>query len=78
MKDGCSCLKKRTEKLLCPGRAPGGESATARQKFFASFFQKSSFFLLLVLALSACGKVGAPSPPGPADQITYPKSYPNH
>ena len=34
--------------------------------------------LLLVLALSACGKVGAPSQPGPADQITYPKIYPTH
>ncbi len=34
--------------------------------------------VLLVLALSACGKVGAPSQPGPADQITYPKLYPTH
>jgi hypothetical protein len=33
---------------------------------------------VLLLALSACGKVGAPSQPGPADQITFPKSYPTH
>ena len=34
--------------------------------------------VLLALALAACGKVGAPSQPGPADQITYPKIYPTH
>ena len=35
--------------------------------------------LLLVaalLALAACGKKAAPSPPGPADQVTYPRTYP--
>jgi len=36
--------------------------------------------ILIVLALaagvSACGKKGDPSPPGPADQVTYPKIYP--
>ena len=30
----------------------------------------------LMLALSACGKKGAPQPPGPADRISYPKAYP--
>jgi len=29
-----------------------------------------------VLGLTACGKKGPPSPPGPPDQIIYPKSYP--
>jgi len=29
-----------------------------------------------LLTLAACGKKGAPLPPGPADQITYPKAYP--
>ncbi|HQT60546.1 MAG TPA: hypothetical protein PLV07_07630 [Acidiphilium sp.] len=37
--------------------------------------------LLLVLfacaALAACGRAGAPSPPGPAGQITYPHQYPS-
>lgn len=28
------------------------------------------------LALAACGRVGPPRPPGPADQITFPRSYP--
>jgi predicted small lipoprotein YifL len=36
---------------------------------------------LLVLAvaapvLAACGRSGPPRPPGPADQITYPRTYP--
>ena len=30
-----------------------------------------------VLALAACGKIGSPQPPGPADKITYPKAYPS-
>jgi predicted small lipoprotein YifL len=37
--------------------------------------------LLLLLAMSvltACGKKGPPDPPGPADKITYPKTYPTH
>lgn len=29
-----------------------------------------------LLALAACGKYGPNDPPGPADQITYPKIYP--
>ena len=33
--------------------------------------------LAVALALLAgCGKKGPPSPPGPPDQIIYPKSYP--
>lgn len=32
--------------------------------------------LLAALALAGCGRAGAPSPPGPASQITYPHSYP--
>jgi predicted small lipoprotein YifL len=31
----------------------------------------------LTLALAGCGKKGAPSPPGPPDQIIYPRSYPS-
>lgn len=34
--------------------------------------------LLLALALlAACGKKGAPSQPGPANEIIYPRSYPS-
>ncbi len=32
--------------------------------------------LLAVLALAGCGKKGPPSQPGPASQITWPRSYP--
>jgi hypothetical protein len=34
--------------------------------------------LALVLALAACGKKGAPTPPGPPDEITWPRTYPTH
>jgi predicted small lipoprotein YifL len=32
--------------------------------------------VLLLVGLAACGKKGPPEPPGPADQITYPRIYP--
>jgi predicted small lipoprotein YifL len=40
---------------------------------------KPLFLALAVAAtLAACGKLGSPTAPGPADQITYPKVYPTH
>ena len=33
--------------------------------------------LIVLVLLAACGKKGAPSPPGPAAEITYPRSYPS-
>jgi predicted small lipoprotein YifL len=30
------------------------------------------------LMLAGCGKKGPPSPPGPPDQITWPRVYPTH
>jgi predicted small lipoprotein YifL len=33
--------------------------------------------LLLAAALAGCGKKGAPVPPGPPQDIIYPKAYPN-
>jgi predicted small lipoprotein YifL len=32
--------------------------------------------LVGVCLLAACGKKGAPNPPGPPDRIIYPKIYP--
>jgi predicted small lipoprotein YifL len=32
--------------------------------------------VMLLLALAACGKRGPVVPPGPPDQIIYPRSYP--
>lgn len=34
--------------------------------------------LLAMLTLAGCGKKGAPSPPGPASQITWPRGYPTY
>ena len=30
----------------------------------------------VALLLAACGKVGPPSPPGPADKVIWPHLYP--
>ncbi|SHF60989.1 lipoprotein [Acidocella aminolytica] len=35
------------------------------------------FALLCLAALAGCGRRGAPVPPGPAQNITYPHSYPS-
>jgi len=32
--------------------------------------------LVAALALGACGRYGPPRPPGPKEEITYPRSYP--
>jgi len=34
--------------------------------------------LASALLLAGCGKKGPPSPPGPPDQIIYPRAYPTH
>ncbi len=33
--------------------------------------------LAALVLLAACGKKGVPSAPGPAAEITYPRSYPS-
>lgn len=32
---------------------------------------------VLALMLVACGRVGNIRPPGPPDQVTFPRTYPN-
>ena len=32
--------------------------------------------VMVVLGLAGCGKRNAPSPPGPPDQVIYPRTYP--
>ncbi len=32
--------------------------------------------LLLLLAVAACGRVGPVRPPGPPEQVIYPRPYP--
>lgn len=34
--------------------------------------------LVSLLLVAACGKRGPPVPPGPQDQITWPRVYPTH
>jgi predicted small lipoprotein YifL len=35
-----------------------------------------AILLLATLALAGCGKKGPPQPPGPPDQVIFPKAYP--
>lgn len=37
-----------------------------------------ALMLAVLLGLAACGKRGSPEPPGPADQVTYPRVYPTY
>ena len=34
--------------------------------------------LALLLTLAACGKKGPPDPPGPPNEITWPRTYPTY
>jgi predicted small lipoprotein YifL len=34
--------------------------------------------LVGALLLAGCGKKGPPDPPGPPNEITYPRAYPTH
>jgi predicted small lipoprotein YifL len=33
--------------------------------------------LVATLALAACGRAGSIRPPGPPDQVTWPRTYPS-
>ncbi|MDI2113666.1 hypothetical protein [Commensalibacter nepenthis] len=35
-----------------------------------------SCLTVVTIQLSGCGRKGSPKPPGPADKVTYPRSYP--
>jgi predicted small lipoprotein YifL len=38
---------------------------------------KVALFLIALTLLAACGKKGSPVPPGPANEIVFPKQYPS-
>jgi len=40
-------------------------------------FLSLALSIALALSLTGCGRKGAPSPPGPAADITYPHVYPS-
>jgi predicted small lipoprotein YifL len=40
--------------------------------------RSAALLMLAVLMLAACGKKGPPSPPGPPNEIIWPKTYPTH
>ena len=44
----------------------------------AKTFILFSLILSALLALGGCGRKGWPLAPGPADQITFPRTYPSH
>ena len=76
-------VNKKKQKNFIHSRMGGavsqGLSPVKWIKFFCFFlFTKRSLacLLLLTLTLAACGRKGPPNPPGPADQITFPRSYP--
>lgn len=55
-----------------------GEAEHRRRESAAPARTRAAFGALAVLLLlGACGKVGPVRPPGPADQVTYPRTYPN-
>ncbi len=39
--------------------------------------KKVVLVLLALTLLAACGKKGAPVPPGPSNEIVYPRQYPS-
>lgn len=63
-----------------PDRATGmpmmPDLAARERKMPRSVALALLLFVFLLPLLGACGKRGAPSPPGPANEITYPKIYP--
>ncbi len=37
----------------------------------------ASLLLLALVLLASCGKKGSPNAPGPANELTYPRTYPS-
>jgi predicted small lipoprotein YifL len=55
------------------GTAPGNVAKQA-----ARWQAALALLLIALVTLGGCGKKGAPQPPGPPDQVIFPKSYPTH
>ena len=39
---------------------------------------RAALIIVLLFTLTACGKKGPPDPPGPPNQVTYPRTYPTY
>ncbi len=76
-------LQKKNQKnsYLRWDLAPAPPTPAVNKSFLLLFFKKEAFALILAFAfaltLSACGRKGLPSPPGPASDVTYPHVYPS-
>jgi predicted small lipoprotein YifL len=44
----------------------------------AALFLLLAALMVTALMLTACGKKGPPDPPGPPNEIIWPKTYPTH
>lgn len=45
-------------------------------KKYISLYLLLSCLTMVTIQLSGCGRKGSPKPVGPADKVTYPRSYP--
>ena len=57
------------------GRSPLG-GIQGQSPWWGRGAKPLAVLLLATLALTACGRKGPPVPPGPPDQVIYPRSYP--
>ncbi len=53
-----------------------GRNEPARPTANFAVLRTALLLAVALVALAACGKKAAPTPPGPADQVTYPRVYP--
>ena len=67
--------------IVTPGLDPGAHSAARRRSMAwvagSSPAMTIGIALLALTLLAACGKKGAPTPPGPSNEIVYPRAYPS-
>lgn len=82
--EGAGAAEHRRRESAAPGvaraRSPEGAGAAehGRRESAAPEIARAVLgAFALALLLVACGKVGPVRAPGPADQITHPRQYPN-
>jgi hypothetical protein len=76
---GDLCAFRRSLREITPpptGASPGPFLRSSDRSGMRSALMLAT--LLGIGLLAACGKKGPPSPPGPPEQITYPRAYPTY